>query len=55
MPQDLHALLRAVALKRAKERGSRPSVSAILVELARARESELRREAGPYLELIDLL
>ncbi len=44
MPQDLHALLRAVALKRAKERGSRPSVSAILVELARARESELRRE-----------
>lgn len=55
MPQDIHALLRAVALKRAKERGGRPSVSAILVELARARESELRQEAGPYLDLIDLL
>ena len=54
MPQDLHALLRAVALKRAKERGGRPSVSAILVELARDREDEFREEAGRYLELLDL-
>ena len=34
LPSDVHALLRAVALKRAKEMGGRPSVSAILVDLA---------------------
>ncbi len=55
MPKDLHALLRAVALKRAKEQGGRPSVSAIFVELCRQHQGELEKEAGRYLELIDLL
>ncbi len=55
MPKDLHALLKAVALKRAKEQGGHPSVSAILVELCRQHQGELKKEAGRYLELIDLL
>ena len=52
---DIHALLRAVALKRAKEMGGRPSVSAILVGLVREHQTELEDEAGRYLELLDLL
>ena len=55
LPSDVHALLRAVALKRAKEMGGRPSVSAILVGLVREHQGELEDEAGRYLELIDLL
>ncbi len=55
LPKDLHALLKAVALKRAKEQGGHPSVSAILVELCRQHQGELKKEAGRYLELIDLL
>ena len=55
LPADVHALLRAVAFKRAKEQGGRASVSAVLVELVRQNEKQLRREAGRYLDLIDLL
>ncbi len=55
LPADVHALLRAVSLKRAKERGGRPSVSAVLVDLVRRSEKDLMREAGKYLDLIDLL
>jgi len=55
LPADVHALLRAVSLKRAKERGGRPSVSAVLVGLVRQNEKELMREAGKYRALIDLL
>ncbi len=55
VPADVHALLRAVAFKRAKEQGGRASVSAVLVELVRQNEKQLRREAGRYLDLIDLL
>ncbi len=55
LPSDVHALLRAVALKRAKEMGGRPSVSAILVGLVRQHQTELEDEAGRYLELLDLL
>ncbi len=55
VPADVHALLRAVSLKRAKEKGGRPSVSAVIVDLVRMREDELRREAGKYMDLIDLL
>ena len=55
LPSDVHALLRAVALKRAKERGGRPSVSGILVGLVREHQEELEDEAGRYLELLDLL
>ncbi len=54
VPADVHALLRAVAFKRAKEHGGRASVSAVLVELVRQNEKQLRREAGRYLDLIDL-
>ncbi len=55
LPSDIHALLRAVALKRAKEMGGRPSVSGILVGLVRQHQEELEDEAGRYLELLDLL
>ncbi len=55
LPTDVHALLRAIAFKRAKEQGGRASVSAVLVELVRQNEKQLRREAGRYLDLIDLL
>ncbi len=43
LPKDLHALLKAVALKRAKEQGGRPSVSAIFVELCRRHQGELEK------------
>ena len=36
-------------LGRAQEGGSRPSVSALLVEIVEARREELVKEAGPYL------
>ena len=55
LPKDLHALLKAVALKRAKEQGGHPSVSGIIVGLCRQHQGELEKEAGKYLELIDLL
>ncbi len=55
LPSDVHALLRAVALKRAKEMGGRASVSGILVGLVREHQKELDEEAGRYLELLDLL
>ncbi len=55
LPADVHSLLRAVAFKRAKEQGGRASVSAVLVELVRQNEKQLQREAGRYLDLIDLL
>lgn len=55
LPSEIHALLRAVSLKRAKENGGRPSVSAVLVDLVRQKEDDLRREAGKYLDFIDLL
>ncbi len=55
LPRDLHALLKAVALKRAKEQGGHPSVSGIIVGLCRQHQGELEKEAGRYLELIDLL
>ena len=55
LPKDLHALLKAVALKRAKEQGGHSSVSGIIVGLCRQHQGELEKEAGRYLELIDLL
>ena len=51
-PRDLLALLRVVAMKRAKERGGRPSVIALIVELIRERRTDLETEAGPWLEMI---
>ena len=53
MPAELLSLLKAVAMKRAKERGGRPSVSAILCELAEEKRADLEREAGPWLELVE--
>ncbi len=55
LPAEVHALLRAVSLKRAKENGGRPSVSAVLVDLVRRNEKDLKREAGKYMDFIDLL
>ena len=46
MPAELLSLLKAVAMKRAKERGGRPSVSAISTELAEAVRADLEKEAG---------
>ncbi len=48
-PRELYNLLRAVSFRRAQERGGRPSVSAILMELAERHRDELVEEAGPFL------
>ena len=53
MPRDLLALLRAVALKRAKEQGGRPSVSAILCDLVEEKRADLEKEAGPWMEMVE--
>ena len=50
IPRATHKLLRAVAFKRAQEHGGRPSVSALLTELAEQHRDELTAEAGPYLQ-----
>ena len=52
MPSELLGLLRAVAMRRAKERGGRASVSAIICELVEDRRAELEKEAGPWLEMV---
>ena len=52
MPAELLSLLRAVAMRRAKERGGRASVSAIICELVEERRAELEKEAGPWLEMV---
>ncbi len=49
IPRSTWKLLRAVAFKRALDRGGRSSVSALLVELAERHRNELEKEAGPYL------
>ncbi len=49
IPRSTWRLLRAVAFKRAQEGGGRPSVSALLAELAEQHRKELEEEAGPYL------
>ena len=46
IPRATHKLLRAVAFKRAQERGGRPSVSALLVELVERQRDE-HQVAGP--------
>ena len=50
IPRATHKLLRAVAFKRAQERGGRPSVSALLTQLAEQHRDELTKEAGPFLQ-----
>ena len=49
IPRSTWKLLRAVAFKRALDRGVRSSVSALLVEITEQRRKELEKEAGPYL------
>ena len=49
IPKTTHDLLRSVAFKRAKERGGRASVSAVLTEMVEANRAELEKEAGPFL------
>ncbi len=39
-------MLRALALARAQETGERPSVSALITELAEDRRAELEKRAG---------
>ena len=39
-------MLRAVAFARAQETGERPSVSALITELAEQHRAELEKEAG---------
>ena len=47
-------LLRAVAFARAQRGGGRISVSKVVSELVSKHERELRKEAGRYLELMNL-
>jgi len=42
-------VLRAVAYRRAMERGGRASASAVIVELVENARKELEDEAGPFL------
>ncbi len=49
IPRSTWRLLRAVAFKRAQERGGRPSVSALVLELVERHQKELEKEAGPFL------
>ncbi len=49
IPKVTHDLLRSVAFKRAKERGGRASVSAVLTEMVEANRKALEKEAGPFL------
>ncbi len=44
--QHTRTMLRAVAFARAQETGGRPSVSALITELAEQHRAELEREAG---------
>jgi hypothetical protein len=44
LPTDIWELLNRVAFERAKERGGRPSVSALLVDLVQLHRRQLERE-----------
>ncbi len=46
IPGDTWTMLRAVAFARAQETGGRPSVSALITELAELHRAELEKEAG---------
>ena len=46
LPVDIYELLNRVAFKRSLERGGRPSVSALLVDLVQRHRKELERELG---------
>ena len=46
IPVDTWTMLRAVAFARAQETGGRPSVSALITELAERHRAELEKEAG---------
>ncbi len=46
IPVDTWTMLRAVAFARAQETGERPSVSALITELAEQHRAELEKEAG---------
>jgi len=46
IPVDTWMMLRAVAFARAQETGERPSVSALITELAEERRAEFEKEAG---------
>ena len=51
LPADVHALMRAVAMKRQKDRGGRASVSGVVADLVRDNRAKLEKEAGEYLEM----
>jgi hypothetical protein len=54
LPEELHTVLQAVAMKRARETPSgraRPSVSAVLARLVADNREALEAEAGQFLEL----
>ncbi len=46
IPVDTWTMPRAVAFARAQETGGRPSVSALITELAEQHRAELEKEAG---------
>ena len=46
IPVDTWMMLRAAAFARAQETGERPSVSALITELAEQHRAELEKEAG---------
>ena len=49
LPADQWELIRAVAYRRAKERGGRASASKVISDLIEANRKDLEREAGRFL------
>jgi len=52
LPAEIHALMKAVAMKRQRDHGGRASVSGVVVGLVEKNRAALEKEAGEYLELV---
>jgi len=52
LPVEIHALMKAVAMKNQREHGGRASVSGVVVGLVEKHRAALEKEAGEYLELV---
>jgi hypothetical protein len=51
--QDMHNILQAVAFKRSREAGGRPSASKVVRGILESHRKELEKEAGKYLAMWD--
>lgn len=51
--QQMHKILQAVAFKRSREAGGRPSASKVVRGILESHRKELEKEAGKYLGMWD--